>query len=720
MANFFGIPDEVILDKNKVKVLNGIAGSAKSSNIDKILTDYGIEYGRYTSTNKLKRDAENRYGGHNDTIAGGLFKTVDGSFFSEEREVVWDTVVIDEILQTDSRVLRWIENHRGTVNIIVCTDTHQMLAPEYGEKFLKKFLEFCENPWVVMVNLEKTYRARTEETEKYYHKCYDAVDKGHYLYRRDKENFKIIPFAAMPYNHEDIYICHTNACENYLFEMYDIQNDYEAPLIPKGMIARKYPKNPKKYPILSQENAKGRQVGYWQPEDIGTPTRYQGSEVRSGQKCYYLVESFSKVEPREWYTVVSRMWDIRDLIIVICEVPKPVELKEFNGKPIKKTKTAILKDDIELEDGRKLSEIVNSSTEKTVSIPWQDMRRIVENIENTDDIHYSEDRVYFGGKKVMIEGGEIKAKKQAITMSSLLSKESDFDFKNMGLFMQKFESVQRKYYGQVIIDHIRQVSLRMDEPGRDKRSFQYGLDIKASYPTILKYEKLPKGGLFYPAPEEYSGGMVNSGKVDWYIGDVDGINGPFICTGEFAEIFVSDGWKTFRYIGTSESRIGSRMGDTLYDMSFRSIESNEKRKAIHYGLMDRQWLESIERDKYGVPGAYTINERNNHQLLMVAIRSIQATVILKIKNIIYGTYFKKYGNINCDCIYFDYDGDIQELGDKIKAELPNYDFRIFKNSDEDKKANVLYQTYPDLMSEKDLKRKRDRERIAEKRARARE
>ena len=58
--NFFGISENDMLDSNKVKVICGIAGSAKSSNIDRFFRDCSIDYGRYTSTNKLKRDARDR------------------------------------------------------------------------------------------------------------------------------------------------------------------------------------------------------------------------------------------------------------------------------------------------------------------------------------------------------------------------------------------------------------------------------------------------------------------------------------------------------------------------------------------------------------------------------------------------------------------------------------------------------------------------------------
>lgn len=720
MKNFFGVEDDLFLDANRVKILNGIAGSAKSSNVDKILTAHGISYGRYTSTNKLKRDAENRYGGHNDTIAGGLFKTVDGVFFSESKDPEFSTVVIDEILQTDSRVLKWIEHNRGKVNIIVCTDTHQMLAPEYGEAFLRKFSEFCANDWVTVIDLPKTYRARTEETAAYYYETYKAVETGRNLFRRDRKKFRTIPFAAMPYNHNDIYICHTNAAENFLFEAHRIADDYAAPLIPKGTIARKNPKTPEKYPILSQENAKGKQVGYYQPEHIGTPTRYQGSEVTESQTLYYLVESFSKVEPREWYTVVSRLYNIDNLVIVLCDIPKPMTLETYNGKPIKKTRYKTVDGDTELSDGRKLSEVCKDKG-TTINLPYKEVAKIMENIEDTADTHFHRDRFICNGKRIVIEQPEgTKKSQKAVSMTSLLAKEPDFDFRYMAEFMAQFEKTQKKEFGQMIADTLRPPCLRMNEAGRKKESYSYGIDLKASYPTILAKCKLPLGGRFYPAPDDYEGGLVDSDGVDWYAGIVEGMAGLTVVTGTMAKLYEKEGWRTFRYLGTSKAKQGSRMGATLYEMAFGSIESNEKRKGVHYGLMFRPWIKGIEQDEEKNTSAYTINERNNHQLLMLAILNEQAAAMLKIKKEIYGETLGRHGRTIADGMYFDYNGDIQELGKRIEKAVPGFSFRIFKNSEEDKRANILFQNYEELRSAKDIKREKDRERIKEKRKKEKE
>lgn len=740
MLIFFGISEKDFFDPHKVKVINGIAGSAKSSNIDRILTERGVEYGRYTSTNKLKRDAEARYGGHNDTIAGGLFHTVDGCFFHDEKDPDYGTVVIDEILQTDSRVLNWIKNHVGRVNIIITTDTHQMLAPEYGAAFLEKFLEFCRSDCVVYRELGTTYRARTEETRKYFERCYKAVETGEPLFYRDRKLFTVIPFASMPYNYNDIYICHTNACESLLYETFRITEDYAAPLIPKGMIARKNPKNPQKYPILSQENARGRKVGYWQPEHIGTPTRYQGSEVKENQRLFYLIESYSRIEPREWYTVVSRCYNIRSLCIVVCEVPKIEPLTVYNRKPVKKTACASVRDDYELESGKKLSEAASETEGKVVSIPAGDMARIRAEISDTAEIHFRDDCFYYNGKKIMIETGEEEKpkRKTATSMSSLLQKESDYDYKYMPDFMRQYEKTQRARFHEMKEDTLKGFWPDMfervcDNPFddlqgyktfRDQRSYQYGIDLKAAYPYILAHCTLPTGGQFFPASDwledDENKTSIKTAGYDWYIVTCGALSEVCVCGGDLVRTMQADNpFCSALYIGSSSAATGSRMGRTLWEMAHKSQENDKKRKEVHYGLMERAYVDGIDYDGRGHAGAYAVNERNNHQLLMLAIKSAQADIMLHIKKEVYGTYTGERGYLCCDALYFDYSGDVEELGERIRAIYPEMDFRIFLNSKEDKHANVIYKTYEDLLTDKENKRKRDRERIAEKRARAR-
>ena len=130
----FSFTEQQFLDPNLVKVVYGVAGRGKSSIINDFFQSRRIPYLWTTSTNKLKRDAMERYGCNASTVCSALFTSENGQFYIDEKEPECKTIIIDEILQTSQKVLDWIRHHVGTYNIIVLTDTHQMLARENGAK----------------------------------------------------------------------------------------------------------------------------------------------------------------------------------------------------------------------------------------------------------------------------------------------------------------------------------------------------------------------------------------------------------------------------------------------------------------------------------------------------------------------------------------------------------------------------------------------------------
>ena len=95
MTDCLGVVATIFFNNRKIKIFDGKGGTAKSTNVTKMFNYYKREFGRYTSTNKLKRDALARFGGHCYTIAGGLFRTVDGVFFDSEKPPEFESVVID-------------------------------------------------------------------------------------------------------------------------------------------------------------------------------------------------------------------------------------------------------------------------------------------------------------------------------------------------------------------------------------------------------------------------------------------------------------------------------------------------------------------------------------------------------------------------------------------------------------------------------------------------
>lgn len=694
----FGIPEDVFMDSEVIKVIDGIAGSGKSSAIDRFFKERDIEYGRYTSTNKLKRDAENRYGGHNYTIASGLFLTKNGVFYKEEKNPLFDNIVIDEILQADEKTIDWIYSHRGRYNIIVCTDSCQMLAPDNGESMLDRFNDLCKASLVV--RLTKTLRPRTKETEDEYMLYYNSVIDGNDIFRERRDMYKQIDFCDITFSKHDVYICHTNEIENELFHRFRIQDRYDIPLIPKGRIASRIPKDMSRYPIVSQSDSKNLSDGYLQPERIGTPTRYQGSEVDLTRKLYYIIEHDSKISQREIYTVISRLYDIDNLIIVYLDVKKQTKLTEFNGKPVKTAVWYQLDEDIEV-DGKKISDYIEDG--RNIKVPSSFFSKIIEKINQDSDVHYRDNAVMFRGYVVSAERKENKPEYNT-NILTFIRREPDFKYKYMSEFMRCFEISQRNAFGKMDIDYLMGAMPCYQEtysispfPStsdyltvKNKRDYKYGLDFKSSYAHILNNAILPTGRIISREP---------GAGIDWYIVYCDQCGEGALVTHEFIKTIRR--WTDMHYyfVCSTGAKIGSQFGRKAHEMSHKDKESNDKLKMIKWGIIDRQYIEG-----YGgaaEPDYYVIDENNVHQLLMMAIKSKQTENILNVRNIIYGDLV--HGRVVADGIYFDTKKDICEIGETVKQELPGYDFRIFVNSEEDKKGEVVYRSYNEIISKEEKK-----------------
>lgn len=727
-SSFFNISMADMLNPNKIKIICGIAGSAKSSNIDKFFRENNIEYGRYTSTNKLKRDARDRYGCFCDTIAGGLFHTDNGQFFADAKEITYQNIVVDEILQTDERVIDWIVQNYRTVNIIITTDSRQMLNSDTGKSLLSRFEWLCRQDFVIYRELSKTYRARDTKTERYFNICYSFVNEKFNRFKADTKWFPQIEFKDMRYNHNDVFICHSNDIELMLYREWDIYHDYTADLLAKGSIARKEEFEVEKYPIIPQCQTPKANIAYLQPVNVGSVTRYQGSEVTNRQTLYFLVGRSDWVSNREWYTAVTRLWSLDNLVIVWCDVKKVEPLTEYNGKPVKNTAWYQFEGDIELSDGRKLSDVSRETLGKDVVLEEKDIVRLLEKIPTSGDIYYNRNAVLFDGKIIRrnyTDSGDEKPR-NAPTMLGYLQKEPDFSYEYMPDFYRVFESVQKNRFpgAGVTEDILIPANIILQERDADtpfpsiddyerirpRDSYKYGVDFRASYPCILNNERLPTASYFYPRKKGFQDNefhtSVCTGMVDWYISYCDLFPEGCIVTGALVR-FVQEKmqqWAEFYYIGSSSCKKGSDIGKKLYEQAYKTIESKQLIKYVHYGLADRPYLERIEFDEDGNNQAYAVNKYQNHQLLMLAIRSYQCLNVLKLMYAIYGDF--KHGAVNADCLYFDTPRRISSLGKELKLLVPGYDFRIFNNRK--KQKDILYRTYPDLPTATEYRRMRRR------------
>ena len=345
-CNVFSISLRDFFDKNKVKVFHGVAGRGKSSVINSVLMIFKILFLWTTSTNKLKRDAQKRYNCRASTVCSALFENKNGIFYGNFKYPDVDTIIIDEILQTNKKVFEWIRQNVGKYNIIVMTDKKQMLVVDEkstGTAILREFEEFLKEDFVLSDEGMETKRARDAETKAKIEYLYQHSDESATEFKADVDTnrFDIISYDDMIYDTNNIYITHKNETEEklYLDMKFAMRQWNEDELIPKGSLASRPPKDLSKYPVMSQSQAERiKATRYCQVANVGSATRYQGSECRSDQKLYYIITQGSRITNREWYTVVSRCWNLDSIVIVIAPNVTHKKLDNFAGKKIKESK----------------------------------------------------------------------------------------------------------------------------------------------------------------------------------------------------------------------------------------------------------------------------------------------------------------------------------------------------------------------------------------------
>lgn len=344
----FSFSDKDFLDASKIKVIHGVAGRGKSSIVNDFLRSSNVDFLWTTSTNKLKRDAQDRYGCEAATVCSALFKNENGRFYCEEKAIQKNTVIIDEILQTSIKVLDWIEHNINKVNIIIMTDTHQMLSVDNNSsEFLRRFNEMLTKSNVIVDEGFETKRARDKETKDKIETLYMTSNSESTEFKKDAatNRFDIISYEDMPFSTNNVYITHLNETEEMIYRDKKLSSMHfnSDELIAKGSISSKQPKDLSKYPILSQLQAERmKSQAYLQLANIGSITRYQGSEVDNTQKLYYIITIDSKITNREWYTVVSRCWTLDSITIVIANRQNKKRLSTFNSRKIKDVRTLVV------------------------------------------------------------------------------------------------------------------------------------------------------------------------------------------------------------------------------------------------------------------------------------------------------------------------------------------------------------------------------------------
>ena len=707
LKQMYGLTTEELLDPTKIKIIDGIAGSGKSSAMDAILHALGVNYYRTTPTHRLRRDAMERYGTEDvGTIAGTLFTTEDGIFYKEQKDISSTTLVIDEILLSDTRTWDWVDAHKGDVNIIITTDSHQLLTPYTGEAMLRKFSEWIKREDVIYKQLTKTHRARTAETEVQYNDAYQkATENITYWATGLAKNYRSIPYEDMPYNQNDIYLTHTKAIEDYMYRQKKLYNDRKN-LIAKGTIAKDGRTNNNNIPIVSQQQAEEEGLKYYyQHANISTPTRYQGAEVKSEQTLYYIVETRSAITSREWYTVLTRCYNINSICFVFVKLPKVHGNTTFCGAPVKPRK---IYDMTKYIDGFNAS-LPHSEIDKysidPLKITNEDIRLAICQTEGEPEkreFFYKANEYMYKGEHHYTEGSvpeepaEKTAGKHRAGFTTYLNKCPELTASYTPYLYDRISELK--------IDRITYPTAGNAGNG-DKHDYRYDLDLWAAYPTILRYEDIPTDGAFYTdKPHE---GMMN-----FY-----GIKSELLTSYSIAEekltnyIRKHDANAEITYICSTEYEHGTLFGALTHAQAHKTKESKKALKEIKWGIGAKQYIEVLNLSekfvnfgRYDAEGYYK-QDFAKCQLVLVAINSYETLYMLQLHDAI-GGYIQR------DAVHTNAAPD--EIIKQAKAILPEFlDYRIQEKKryvrcdgksgygeHPDDIVATLYQTCPDLPSRK--------------------
>lgn len=698
------IDDSIIYDTSKIKIFDGIAGSGKTTYLSKKFEKDGVDYLHCTSTNRLKKDIEARFPDRNvKTCASGLFRSNKIGFYTLPTEPDTKTIIIDEILQTSGAVIKWAIDHVGVYNIFICTDQKQTLSPEQDKYIFKKYIELLANEKSVIIQPTVTHRPRTKETENFYYKSFrDSSEEGFKLFSKLKKEFPIIRYSQLPedFTENAAYITHTNEIEQRIYDRYNLQARYDLPLIPKGMISSKDPKNKTNYPILPQIKTKSSvMLGYWQVENVGSVIRYQGSEVEQGQKLYYLANKDSHPTDREIYTMITRMKDINSLVIVDCPKPEKTEIFSFNDIPILKPvmKTVLSSDTYRVDKNGKVNvsgEEVKALNGDEITLPiyHQLVAKLAKDIKE-DEVITS---LIYKGKLVntttIINKKSDDYKKPKLSFLSILQKDQYLKCESMDEILFICDSLKTgypTYPSRVRNEQLKQI-----------KDFRYGIDLAGSYPIALKFGDIPNGSTFRRE-------MDGVCKTGIFVKDGYYKKGTVIMTPLYEYLIKKGERENIKDIGSFDKMESTYIGEKFYNAYHKSIEDKQDAKAAaKWGILERHYL---EKTKKGDKEVYYKNTNNVYEPVMWAIKSYESCTIEKIRDIIYGDGFFRRGIQLVDCLYFETKEELDYIGTMILWRIPNIEFRIFKyDSTISKTSNqeVIFKNYEDLKSRDEIKTER--------------
>lgn len=220
--------------------------------------------------------------------------------------------------------------------------------------------------------------------------------------------------------------------------------------------------------------------------------------------------------------------------------------------------------------------------------------------------------------------------------------------------------------------------------------YQYGIDLYSSYPHCWHHTVFPDGTTYRED---------DSGKIKLYVTTSNKIGKKgTLLTGDYVDYMrINDKSLDVVCVGSCDPMTQNKVGEYLYERCTRSQEAKSDLKGMCYGWLQKKYYVKTK-------DGYYIQPRARYELCIAALQSTQALVLAKLRTLIYGD--AAAGRSTVDCLYFNYGGDIIELGEKVRAVIPGYRFRIFQNTSEEKTADkpILYRNYTDLPTEEEYKR----------------
>lgn len=681
-----GIDEKDWLDSTKINVISGEAGTGKSTQTHNFYESHGMSISWDTSSHQLKRAAEEKFGHKCYTAAAGIAKTVNGKFFAELQKPNTDVVVIDEVLQLNfQRVVDFCNEFVGQIKIVLLTDVHQMLAPDAESTSIEMFNEFIKQDNVIFSEVTGTKRAWDQDTIDTYDYYYNLDSDVPITVKMLTSKYPTIRYEDMEYTQNATYITHSNAIEDMLYldkSLCTLWEDENVKLIPKGGIASQ--DNPKrdKHPILSQigvkKNPKFNDRGYFQVANIATPTRMQGSEVEPGNKLYYMITEKSCISAREFYTVVTRLHYVKDLVIVICDNVEEVEpLITFKGLPVKKE--IYLHVDYEFDESG------------TKYLSQKDMREYIQNnYPDSDTVYYNKHIIYsneYGDKTRLIammdkgyEPFDPGQRRHGVTELSLIRREGTLQYSYMPEIYRILEKIG--------LEGINTASVLK---ANVSKKLHYNFDFTGAFPTFLKYCEVPIDG--------YISYKRSDNMINWYLYEGDFLTNHCFIKQNLADEIVRRNAGKVTYMFSTPKQTGCIAGEESYKKYHKSVEDKKEAKnELLWGALRWNYVELSEEGD-----CYLLREDHKYEMLMASIYSDQAYYVLKISDAVNGSYIK------VDAVFVDYKPTKDDFEKALSVLPEGFELKLV---DDNNDKEVIFTNSKPLPTKKELASQKRREQRA--------